>query len=83
MCSRYRVINILILYITDIIHMTISVPRRLNISCIMLFKITLFARLYMRVAILLIRDMHLHDHIISLRGEVWVHETSLTSATFH
>ena len=83
MCSRYRVIHILMLYISDIIHMTISVTRRLNISCIMLFKITLFARLYVRVGILLIWDMHLHDRIISLRGEVWVHETSLASATFH
>ena len=49
----------------------------------MLFRITLFSRLYVRVCILLIREMHLHDRIISLRWEVWVHETSLTPATFH
>ena len=55
---------------------------RLNIPCIMFkliafFMITLFARLYERVWILLTYGKHLHDHIISLRVEVWVHKTRL------
>ena len=32
----------------------------------------------MRVGILLTRGKHLHDYIISIRGEVWVHTTRLT-----
>jgi len=33
--------------------------------------------LYARVGILLTRGKHLHDRIISLKGEVWAHKTSL------
>jgi len=40
--------------------------------------ITLFARLYVVVVILLTCVKHLQDRIISLRGDVWVHKTSLT-----
>jgi len=36
----------------------------------------------MRVGILVIRRKHLHDRIISLRGEVWVHQISLTPPLF-
>jgi len=32
--------------------------------------------------ILLTRGKHLHDRIISLRGEVWVYKTSLTPSLF-
>ena len=38
----------------------------------------LLTLLYVRVGILLTCGKHLHDHIISLRGEVWVHKTSVT-----
>jgi hypothetical protein len=34
------------------------------------------------VLIPLIRGKHLHDRIISLRGEVWAHKTSLTPPLF-
>jgi len=72
---------------TNIIHMTTSVPRKLNILCIMFkiiafFIITLFARLYVRVDILLLYEKLLHDHIISLRGEVWDNKISLTPPLF-
>jgi len=60
-----------------------SISWRLNILCIMLkimtfFVIKLFARLYVRVDILLSRVQHLHDRIISIRGEVFTHKTTLT-----
>ena len=42
------------------------------------FIVTLFAQLYMSVVILLTCRKHLHDCIISLRGEVWAHKTRLT-----
>ena len=54
----------------------------INILCIM-FKITsffmntLFARLYLRVGVLLTWIKYLHDRIISLIGEVWAHITNL------
>ena len=38
----------------------------------------LLTLLYVRVVILLTCGKHLHDHIISLRGEVWAHKTSVT-----
>jgi hypothetical protein len=34
--------------------------------------------LYVRVGVLLTRGQNLHDRIISIRGEAWVHNTSLT-----
>ena len=37
-----------------------------------------FYMLYVRVGILLTRGQNLHDRIISIREEVWVHNTSLT-----
>ena len=46
------------------------------------FMITFNTRLYVRVGILLTRGKLLHDCIISLRGEVWVHKTSLTPPLF-
>jgi len=36
----------------------------------------------MRAGILLTCGKHLHDHIISLRGEVWANTTSLTPPSF-
>jgi len=44
------------------------------------FIVTLFARLYVRVAILLTCGKHVHDHIVSLEGKVWAHEVN--TATF-
>ena len=41
-------------------------------------KNTTFVRLYMGVGMLLTRGNHLHDRIISLRVEVWIHITSLS-----
>jgi hypothetical protein len=46
------------------------------------FIITLFARLFVGVGILLTRGKHLHDRIISLRGEVWAPNTSLSPPLF-
>ena len=67
--------------------MATSVSQRLNIICIMFkiiafFIIKLFAWLYERVDILLTWGKHLHDSIISLRGEVWRHKTGLTPPPF-
>ena len=42
----------------------------------------LFARLYMRVGILLTCSKHMYDYIISPRGEVWGHKTSFTLPLF-
>ena len=72
---------------TNIIHMRTSVSRRLNILCIMFkiiafFIIMLFNRLYVRVGILPTYENHFHDRIISLRGQVWAHKTSLTPPLF-
>jgi len=44
--------------------------------------ITLLAWIYVRVGILLTCGKHLHDHIISLKGDVWGHKTSLTQPRF-
>ena len=38
----------------------------------------LFYMLYVRVGVLLTRGQNLHDRIISIRGEAWVHNSSLT-----
>ena len=46
------------------------------------FIITLFARLYARVGILLTCGNHLHEHITSLREELWAHKTSLFLSLF-
>ena len=72
----------------NIMHMIISVSPRLNISYIMFkiiafFIITLLARLYARVRILLLCGMHLHGHLISLRGEAWAHKTSYTPPLYY
>ena len=72
---------------TNIIHMTTSVSRRLNIlyikfKIIVFFIITLLTMLYVRVGILLTSRKHLYDPIISLRWKVWVHKTSLTPLRF-
>jgi hypothetical protein len=37
---------------------------------------TLFARFYVRFGIVFTRGKYLHDHIILLRGEVWVNENT-------
>ena len=42
----------------------------------------LFARLYVRVGILLACGKNLHDRTISIRGEAWAHKTSLTQPLF-
>jgi hypothetical protein len=44
----------------------------------MFFILALFPQLCVRVGILLPSGKHLHNHIISLRGEVSAHKTSLT-----
>jgi hypothetical protein len=55
----------------------------LYILCIMFkilvfFIIMLFAvRLHVKIGILPIFGKHMHYHIISLRGEVWPHQTSI------
>jgi len=54
--------------------MTTSVSRKSKLLCVMFiiiafFIITLFARFYVRVGILLTCGKHLHDGITSLRGE--------------
>ena len=36
--------------------------------------------IYVRVGILLTCGKSLHDHIISVRGEIWTHKTSLTTS---
>jgi hypothetical protein len=46
------------------------------------FIIKLLVRLYVRVGILLSCGKHLHDRLISIRGEVWVHKSSLTLPLF-
>ena len=61
--------------ITDLIYMKTSVLSRLNILCVMfkiitLFTVILFARLYVRIAILLSCVNNMHDRIISIRGEI-------------
>jgi len=72
---------------TNIMHMPISVSRRLNILCIMFkivafFIIMLFTWLYVLVVILLTCGKHLHARIISLIGEVWAHKISLSPPFF-
>ena len=64
--------------------MTTSVQRILNMmfKIIAFIKIRLFVCLYVRVAISLTCRNHLHDPIITLRREVWVHNTSLTLSVF-
>jgi len=67
--------------------MTTSVSGRLNILCIVFkiiafFMITLFARLYEMVGILLTYGKRLHDHIISRRVDVWAYKASLNSPCF-
>jgi hypothetical protein len=47
------------------------------------FMITQFAKLYVRVGILLTCGKQLHDGIISLRREDWVNKTRLISPTFY
>jgi hypothetical protein len=39
--------------------------------------------LYVRIGILLVCRKHMHNHIISLRGEIWAHITSLPLPLFH
>ena len=75
---------------TNIIYMTTSVSWRLNIShvyimfnIIAFFIIKLFNRLLcVRGDILLACGKHLHDHTISLGGEVSAHKISLTPSVF-
>jgi hypothetical protein len=38
----------------------------------------MFSSLYVSVGILITCGKHLHDYIISLRGQVWAQKTSLT-----
>ena len=46
------------------------------------FMITLFTRLYVRIGILPTEGKQMYDSIISIRGNDWVHKTSLIPATF-
>jgi hypothetical protein len=54
----------------NIMYMTTSLSRRLNILCIMFFIIIQFSRSYTMVGILLPCVKHSHNHIILLKGEV-------------
>ena len=59
-----------------------------TIKCI-IFKIiaffmqTLFARLYLKVGVLLTCWKHMNDRIISPSGEIWAHKNQLNPATFY
>ena len=60
-----------------------SLTRRLNIIFIMfniivLFIITMFARFYVRVGILLTWRKHFYDRIVSQRVDVWANTTNLS-----
>ena len=46
------------------------------------FIIMLFARLFVKVDILLTCEKYLYDNIISLRGKIWDHKTSLIQPHF-
>jgi hypothetical protein len=64
-----------LLNITDLIYMKTSVSSTLNILCVMfkiiaLFILILFARLFVRIDILLKCGNNLHGHIIGIRGEI-------------
>ena len=57
--------------ITDSIYMKTSVSSRLNILCVMfkiikLFTVTPFARLSVRIVILLTCENNMHDRFISI-----------------
>jgi hypothetical protein len=43
----------------------------------------LFASLYVRIGIFLTCSNNLHESIISIRGDDWVHKTSLIPAKFY
>ena len=47
------------------------------------FIITLFTRLYVRAGILLTWGKHLHDSIISLRGDAWASKAILMPPLFN
>jgi len=67
-----------------IIHMTNFVLRKLNISCIM-FKISVLYNTLQHDSpcyVLLTCGKHVHDRIISLRGQVWVDKTILSLQLF-
>ena len=49
---------------------------------IVFFIIKLFIWLYVRIGIVLLCRKHMHNHIISLRGEIWAHITSLPLPLF-
>jgi hypothetical protein len=42
----------------------------------------LFTQLYVRGRFLITHRKHLHEHIILLRGGIWVHKTYLTQTLF-
>ena len=68
--------------ITNVIYMTTSRYRRLNILITMLMVIaffieTLVSRLYVWVNIFLVCRIHSHHPIFSLKGEFWAHKTNL------
>ena len=50
---------------------------------IVFFIITVFARLFVRVGILLTYGKHLHDRIISLERGVWFNNTNLILPPFY
>ena len=66
---------------TNIIYITTAMSQRLNILCYRLYYSFLYKDT-VRVGILLTRGKHLHDCIISLRGEVSAHKRSLTLPLF-
>jgi hypothetical protein len=67
--------DLILFNITNIIHVTTSVSRKLDIhimlTIIAFCIIMLFAQLYLKVGILLACGMHVRHRIMSLRGEAW------------
>ena len=47
-----------------------------------LYNNAIIVRLYVEIDIVLACGTHLHDRIISLRGEFWTYKTSLTPPLF-
>ena len=88
--NKYAILKLPILYPTMFNFLpdfvTSKLPfcraRRLDMLCrpvifmiIVFFIIILFVRLYLRVCILLTCGKHVHDCIISMKGEVWAYQT--------
>ena len=67
---------------TNSMHMATSVSQRLNIWLCIMFKIVAFFIIKLFAWLYITRGKHVHDSIISLRREVWRHNTGLTPPPF-